>query len=208
MPKTPQVGEPAPDFELPGTDGPFKLSDHLGERVVLLFYPGDETMVCKKRFCSYCDRADDSAALGASSDIARLLLGEVVRCVCRRDGASAAAPSERSSEASRLARELPGMGAADLQALGRFEVAARIGTGGGSSVRIVTGRTRAPDQLPLVFPGAGDDNEAQDPPKANRRAHESPAGDAAIERRATSTQRLAISYGLAVHQFHQARELD
>jgi peroxiredoxin Q/BCP len=44
MPKTPQVGEPAPDFELPGTEGPFKLSDHRGERVVLLFYPGDNTL--------------------------------------------------------------------------------------------------------------------------------------------------------------------
>lgn len=43
MAKAPQVGEQAPDFELPGTDGPFKLSDHRGERVVLLFYPGDNT---------------------------------------------------------------------------------------------------------------------------------------------------------------------
>jgi peroxiredoxin Q/BCP len=66
MPKTPQVGEPAPDFELAGTDGTFKLSDHLGERIVLLFYPGDETMVCTKQFCSYRDRADDFAALDAT----------------------------------------------------------------------------------------------------------------------------------------------
>ncbi len=41
MAKTPQVGEPAPDFELEGTAGPFRLSEHSGERVVLLFYPGD-----------------------------------------------------------------------------------------------------------------------------------------------------------------------
>jgi thioredoxin-dependent peroxiredoxin len=66
MAKTPQVGERAPDFELPGTDGPFKLSDHRGERVVLLFYPGDNTMVCTKQFCSYRDRADDFAALNAT----------------------------------------------------------------------------------------------------------------------------------------------
>jgi hypothetical protein len=26
---------------LPGTDGPFRRSEHRGERVVLLFYPGD-----------------------------------------------------------------------------------------------------------------------------------------------------------------------
>jgi thioredoxin-dependent peroxiredoxin len=66
MAKTPQVGEPAPDFELPGTAGPFKLSEHLGERVVLLFYPGDNTMVCTKQFCSYRDRAGDFAALDAT----------------------------------------------------------------------------------------------------------------------------------------------
>jgi peroxiredoxin Q/BCP len=66
MAKTPQVGEQAPDFELPGTSGPFKLSEHRGERVVLLFYPGDNTPVCKKQFCSYRDRADDFASLDAT----------------------------------------------------------------------------------------------------------------------------------------------
>ncbi len=66
MPKTPRVGEQALDFELPGTEGPFKLSEHRGERVVLLFYPGDNTMVCTKQFCSYRDRADDFAALDAT----------------------------------------------------------------------------------------------------------------------------------------------
>jgi peroxiredoxin Q/BCP len=64
--KTPQVGEAAPDFELPGTDGPFKLSEHRGERVVLLFYPGDNTPVCKAQFCSYRDHPDEFAALDAT----------------------------------------------------------------------------------------------------------------------------------------------
>jgi peroxiredoxin Q/BCP len=66
MAKTPQVGEQAPDFELPGTQGTFRLSEHRGERVVLLFYPGDNTMVCTKQFCSYRDRAGDFGALGAT----------------------------------------------------------------------------------------------------------------------------------------------
>jgi peroxiredoxin Q/BCP len=66
MAKTPQVGEQAPDFELPGTDGAFRLSEHRGERVVLLFYPGDNTLVCTKQFCSYRDRAEDFAALNAT----------------------------------------------------------------------------------------------------------------------------------------------
>jgi thioredoxin-dependent peroxiredoxin len=59
------ISEPAPDFTLEGTEGPFRLSDHRGEIVVLLFYPGDETMVCTKQFCSYRDRADDMSALDA-----------------------------------------------------------------------------------------------------------------------------------------------
>jgi thioredoxin-dependent peroxiredoxin len=49
------IGDPAPDFTLQGTKGDFVLSEHRGEIVVLLFYPGDETMVCTKQFCSYRD---------------------------------------------------------------------------------------------------------------------------------------------------------
>ena len=66
MSKTPQVGEPAPDFELPGTDGRFRLSDHRGERVVLLFYPGDNTTVCTRQMCSYRDRPEEFSQLGAT----------------------------------------------------------------------------------------------------------------------------------------------
>jgi thioredoxin-dependent peroxiredoxin len=66
MPRAPRVGEQAPDFELDGTAGAFRLSDHRGERVVLLFYPGDFTTVCTAQFCSYRDRAQDFSALGAT----------------------------------------------------------------------------------------------------------------------------------------------
>ena len=67
----PMVGEVAPDFELDGTEGPFRLSDQRGERVVLLFYPGDFTPVCTRQFCSYRDAADhldqlDADVLGIS----------------------------------------------------------------------------------------------------------------------------------------------
>jgi hypothetical protein len=48
-------------------------------------------------------------------------------------------------EATRLAKELPGLTASDLMALGRYECAARINTGGlGSGSVVVTGRTEAP----------------------------------------------------------------
>ena len=44
-----QVGQPAPDFELPTVTGEekgtFKLSDHKGKHVVLVFYPLDFTPV-------------------------------------------------------------------------------------------------------------------------------------------------------------------
>jgi thioredoxin-dependent peroxiredoxin len=62
----PQAGDPAPDFELQGTAGRFRLSDHRGERVVLLFYPGDNTPVCTRQFCSYRDNAEAFAALDAT----------------------------------------------------------------------------------------------------------------------------------------------
>src|SRR4051812_17247105 len=65
MAKHPSVGEPAPDFELEGTEGRFRLSDHRGERVVLLFYPGDNTPVCTRQFCSYRDNAEAFDALDA-----------------------------------------------------------------------------------------------------------------------------------------------
>jgi peroxiredoxin Q/BCP len=65
MSRNPAVGEQAPDFTLEGTAGPFTLSEHRGEKIVLLFYPGDDTPVCTKQFCSYRDNAEAFGALGA-----------------------------------------------------------------------------------------------------------------------------------------------
>lgn len=67
MAKHPAVGEDAADFELEGTHGSFKLSDHRGERVLLLFYPGDETAACTKQFCSYRDNSEAFGALGVTA---------------------------------------------------------------------------------------------------------------------------------------------
>ena len=60
-----RTGDPAPDFTLEGTEGTFTLSEHRGELVVLLFYPGDDTTVCTKQFCSYRDAQDEVSSLGA-----------------------------------------------------------------------------------------------------------------------------------------------
>lgn len=60
------VGDAAPDFELPGTGGKtYKLSDYRGKKLVLAFYPGDFTMVCTKQFCSYRDEGDRLDAIDA-----------------------------------------------------------------------------------------------------------------------------------------------
>ncbi len=59
-------GSTAPDFALPDSDGvTWRLSDHRGKVVVLLFYPGDETPICTRQMCSVRDRWDDYAATGA-----------------------------------------------------------------------------------------------------------------------------------------------
>lgn len=62
---SPTVGDTAPDFDLEGTQGRFRLADQRGRTVVLLFYPGDDTKVCTKQLCSYRDAWDDLAGLDA-----------------------------------------------------------------------------------------------------------------------------------------------
>lgn len=60
------VGDRAPDFALEdGAGSTWRLSEHKGETVVLLFYPGDNTPVCTKQMCSVRDRWSDYAATGA-----------------------------------------------------------------------------------------------------------------------------------------------
>ena len=60
------INSPAPDFTLKDGNGEeWRLSDHLGKVVVLLFYPGDETPVCTRQMCSLRDRWDDYLATGA-----------------------------------------------------------------------------------------------------------------------------------------------
>jgi len=62
----PQEGLNAPEFVLQDGDGAtWRLSDHRGKVVVLLFYPGDETPICTRQMCSVRDRWEDYAATGA-----------------------------------------------------------------------------------------------------------------------------------------------
>ena len=66
MSATATINAPAPDFTLKDGNGDdWRLSDHRGKIVALLFYPGDETPVCTRQMCSVRDRWEDYAATGA-----------------------------------------------------------------------------------------------------------------------------------------------
>jgi peroxiredoxin Q/BCP len=60
------LNQPAPEFSLKdGSGNDWRLNDHRGKVVVLLFYPGDETPVCTRQMCSVRDRWEDYQATGA-----------------------------------------------------------------------------------------------------------------------------------------------
>jgi peroxiredoxin Q/BCP len=51
-----KIGNKAPDFTLPtDNDGKFRLSDCRGQKVVLYFYPKDDTSGCTKEACDFND---------------------------------------------------------------------------------------------------------------------------------------------------------
>jgi len=52
----PVTGDLAPDFALPTENGQtVKLSDFRGKRVILYFYPADDTSGCTKQACAFRD---------------------------------------------------------------------------------------------------------------------------------------------------------
>jgi len=62
-----KVNDTAPGFCLPGHSGAeHYLSDHSGQRVLLVFYPGDNTPVCTRQLCEYRDGIESFAELGVS----------------------------------------------------------------------------------------------------------------------------------------------
>jgi peroxiredoxin Q/BCP len=61
-----EVGQPAPDFELPDQNGkPVRLSDLRGQRVVVYFYPKADTPGCTTQACGIRDHTADYDAAGA-----------------------------------------------------------------------------------------------------------------------------------------------
>ena len=63
----PGVGDRAPDFTLDGTGGrTFTLSDYRGAPVLLVFYPGDDTPVCRLQLRSYSEDMGSFSGLGAA----------------------------------------------------------------------------------------------------------------------------------------------
>ncbi|XID90516.1 thioredoxin-dependent thiol peroxidase [Paenibacillaceae bacterium WGS1546] len=73
-PKQPKIGQPAPDFELPATNGSaVRLSDYRGRKVVLYFYPKDMTEACTRQACDFRDAGAtfgeaNAIVLGISTD--------------------------------------------------------------------------------------------------------------------------------------------
>ncbi|ADO41580.1 AhpC/TSA family protein [Ketogulonicigenium vulgare Y25] len=60
-----QAGDTAPNFTLPGHDGKtYHLSDFRGQRVVLFFYPADNTPTCTTENAEFATHAEAFAAAG------------------------------------------------------------------------------------------------------------------------------------------------
>ena len=65
MPKL-EPGDPAPPFTLPDQDGTdVALEDFAGQRVVVYFYPADDTPGCTKEACQFNDNLAGFGAAGA-----------------------------------------------------------------------------------------------------------------------------------------------
>jgi thioredoxin-dependent peroxiredoxin len=70
---TPEIGDKAPDFTLPGitmvdgepTKAHFTLSERKGHPVVLAFYPADNSPGCSAQLCSYQDELHAFTDVGA-----------------------------------------------------------------------------------------------------------------------------------------------
>jgi len=59
-------GVPAPDFHLPDSHGKHhSLSDYRGNKIVLYFYPKDDTPGCTREACSFRDNFGSIKAKGA-----------------------------------------------------------------------------------------------------------------------------------------------
>lgn len=60
-----KVNDKAPQFVLPDDQGgQFSLAEQAGRKVLLVFYPGDDTPVCTKQLCDYRDGIEAFAGLG------------------------------------------------------------------------------------------------------------------------------------------------
>ncbi|MGI0024214.1 MAG: redoxin domain-containing protein [Nitrososphaera sp.] len=63
----PEIGERAPEFELPDADMKMhRLSDYRGKKTILAFFPAAESPVCTAEMCALRDSLDQLRDLGAN----------------------------------------------------------------------------------------------------------------------------------------------
>ena len=101
-----KVGDKAPDFVLPDTERKsVKLSDYFGKKVMIVFYPKDNTPVCTSQLCDYSNNLSEFSELNIDviaisadtieshkdfkikNNLNIILLSDIDKEVCRKFGA-------------------------------------------------------------------------------------------------------------------------
>jgi thioredoxin-dependent peroxiredoxin len=60
-------GQTAPDFSLPGSDGrTHRLKDYAGRKLIVYFYPRDNTPGCTKEACAFGEMVTELQSLGVA----------------------------------------------------------------------------------------------------------------------------------------------
>ena len=118
------------------------IAPHARKPLCLFF---DETQALTDQGVGLEDQLEQARGFGASVTIATQALGrlpEQLRHSLLSNAGTLISFRAGATEATTIARELPGLEAQDIQSLPPFHVAARVATGSGSGSVVVTGHTQ------------------------------------------------------------------